>query len=61
MNATKWNDFTGDREPDYKTIKPYHDKLGKILGIEQEQSGTNVQVNVLNKLESYKKDYDLDE
>jgi len=61
MNATKWNDFTGDREPDYKTIKPYHDKLGKLLGIEQEQLSPSVQVNVLNKLETQKKEYNLDE
>lgn len=61
MDATKWNDFTGEREVDYKTIKPYHDKLGKILGIEQEQSAPNVQVNVLNKLDTHKKDYNLDE
>jgi hypothetical protein len=46
MNSTKWNDFTGEREPDYKTIKPYHDKLGKIIGIETNE-GTNVQVNVV--------------
>lgn len=61
MDSTKWNDFTGEREPDYKTIKPYHDKLGKLLGLEQEQSAPNVQVNVLNKLDTQKKDYNLDE
>jgi len=61
MDSTKWNDFTGEREPDYKTIKPYHDKLGKLLGLEQEQSAPNVQVNVLNKLDNLKKEYNLDE
>ena len=47
LNATKWNDFTGDREPDHKTRLPYHDKVGKLLGIESEQqpNQTNVQVN----------------
>lgn len=33
-NATKWNDFTGEREADHKTRQGYHDKLGKLLGIE---------------------------
>lgn len=61
LDATKWNDFTGEREPDYKTIKPYHDKLGKLLGLEQEQLSPSVQVNVLNKLETQKKEYNLDE
>lgn len=46
INATKWNDFTGDREPDHKTRLPYHDKVGKLLGIESDQPNqTNVQVN----------------
>ena len=34
LEANKWNDFTGDREPDHRTRKPYHDKLGKLLGVE---------------------------
>jgi len=55
LNATKWNDFTGDREPDHKTRLPYHDKVGRMLGIESEQqpNQTNVQVNIseaMNKL-----------
>lgn len=46
MNADKWNDFTGEREKDYRTIKPYHDKLGKILGIETKDNNTNIQINM---------------
>lgn len=47
VEATRWNDLTGDREPDHKTRLPYHDKVGKLLGIESEQqpNQTNVQVN----------------
>lgn len=37
MDAEKWNEFTGEREKDYRVIKPYHDKLGKILGVETDQ------------------------
>ena len=40
LEATKWNDFTGEREADHKTRKDYHDKLGKLLGIEQEGLGS---------------------
>lgn len=47
--------------PDHQTRLKYHDKLGKLIGVESDKQQTNVQVNVLNKLESYKKDYDLDE
>lgn len=47
MDADKWNDFTGEREKDYKTIKPYHDKLGKLLGIEQDTP--QAQVNIAGK------------
>jgi hypothetical protein len=42
MDATKWNDFTGEREPDFKTIALYHNKLGKLLGIEND---TSVQIS----------------
>ena len=35
LKATKWNDFTGEREPDHKTREHYHDKQGRLLGIEQ--------------------------
>ena len=34
IEANKWNDFTGEREADHRTRKPYHDKLGRLLGIE---------------------------
>lgn len=41
LDAKKWNDFTGEREPDYKTQLPYHTKLGKLLGVEKEQEIQN--------------------
>jgi len=34
VQADKWNDFTGEREADHKTRKPYHDKLGNLLDLE---------------------------
>ncbi len=39
--ATKWNDFTGEREPDHSTRKAYNDKIGKLLGIENENNTLN--------------------
>jgi len=59
MDASKWNDFTGEREADFKTIKPYHDKLGKLLGIETEQPTT--QINLQNVINTQKESYKLDE
>lgn len=44
LKATKWNDFTGEREADHATRKPYHDKLGKQLGVETDKAGTQVNV-----------------
>jgi hypothetical protein len=44
LDATKWNDFTGEREDDHAVRRPYHDKLGKILGIEQ-NANMLIQVN----------------
>ena len=35
--ATKWNDFTGDREADHKTRRAYHEVIGKLLGIETDK------------------------
>ena len=43
--ATKWNDFTGDREADHKTRRAYHEVIGKLLGIETDNP-TLVQVNI---------------
>lgn len=45
LGATKWNDFTGEREPDHKTRKDYHDKLGKILGVEVDKATILQQIN----------------
>ena len=57
IDAEKWNDFTGEREPDYKTIKPYHDKLGKLLGVETDALG--VQVNIANIIQKQKSEYGI--
>lgn len=59
--AMKRDQFSGEMYPDHAVRLKYHDKLGKLLGLEQEQSAPNVQVNVLNKLDNLKKDYNLDE
>lgn len=45
LGATKWNDFTGEREADHKTRLPYHDKLGKIIGVEHGEQ-TLIQQNI---------------
>lgn len=46
LGATKWNDFTGEREADHKTREAYHTKLGKMLGIESDK-GTTVEAKIL--------------
>jgi len=61
LETTRHNDFTGEKEVDYRTIKPYHDKLGRLLQIEKETQQTNVEVNVMNKLDRLKMEYNLDE
>jgi|SRR6185437_10949027 len=47
LDAKKVNEFTGEMFPDHTTRKPYHDKLGKILGIEKDKAlmEFNQQVN----------------
>lgn len=37
-NAMKWNDFTGEREPDHKTRESYSKRIGRLLGIESDNS-----------------------
>jgi len=37
LDADKWNDYTGEREADHKTRKLFHDKLGKLLGLESDK------------------------
>jgi len=60
LNATKWNDFTGEREADHNIRLKAVDKLGKYMGVEpQESTGTNVQVNILNQLKKDKDEYEL--
>lgn len=34
LAATKRDQFTGELQDDHATRKPYHDKLGKLLGLE---------------------------
>lgn len=46
LNATKRDHFTGEIYEDHVARKPYHDKLGKLLGIEVEAPQTAVQVNI---------------
>lgn len=58
MDATKWNDFTGEREPDYKTIKPYHDKLGKLLEIEKEET-PQINIGIQNVIDEQRKKYEV--
>ncbi len=38
--------YTYVDEPDHQTRKAYHDKLGKLLGLEEEGGNTAVQVNI---------------
>ena len=42
VQATKYNDFNGEREADHRVRKDYHDKLGKLLGIETEGANVNI-------------------
>lgn len=52
IDATKWNDFTGEREADHKTRQGYHDKLGKLLAIETDKPMNNIVVIPIMKGES---------
>lgn len=45
LNAMKRDQFSGEIAPDHQTRKPYHDKLGKQLGIETEATSLT-QINV---------------
>lgn len=50
MGATKWNDFTGEREPDHKIRMESVDRLGKWLDVEPKDETPiqqqNIQINV---------------
>ena len=46
VQADERDHFSGEIAPDHKTRKGYHDKLGKLLGIEDDR-GT--QVNILQQ------------
>lgn len=49
LAATKWNDFTEEREADHKTRKDYHDKLGRLLGLEdnRDRQAIGEMINVI--------------
>jgi|SRR5581483_7728068 len=58
LNAMKVNEFTGEMYADHFARKPYHDKLGKLLGFEKDKAMVeiNQQTNVfgsLNELHEY--------
>lgn len=57
LEAEKWNNFTGEREPDHKTRLPYHDKLGEMLGIEGKD--TQVQMNFYQFIKEQKNSYGI--
>jgi hypothetical protein len=55
LKAQRWNDFTGEREPDHKVRKPYHDKLGKLLEIESDTgSSLALQINTVVNIDRAK-------
>ena len=43
LTADKWDDFTGEREPDHKTRRAYHEVLGKLHGFEGKQAENSIQ------------------
>lgn len=45
LEAEKRDQFTGEVTPDHKTRLAYHDKLGKLLGLETDAPAVAVQVN----------------
>ena len=44
--ANKWNDFTGEREPDHKVRGEYNKRIGKLLGVEVEEKNP---IQILNQ------------
>jgi len=56
--AEKRDQFSGEMYPDHAVRLKYHDKLGKLLGIETD-SPTNVQVNIANVIQKQKELYDI--
>jgi len=52
LNADRWNDFTGDREPDHRARKPYHDKLGQLIGMETKEE-VKPQINIQNIISNW--------
>ena len=52
------SDSTGQKFPDHKAREPYHDKLGRLLGIET-NTGTNVAVQVNNFIKQEKDEFGI--
>jgi hypothetical protein len=46
LNAMKRDQFSGEMSEDHKTRQAYHDKLGKLLGLEQ---GSGSTINIVDK------------
>ncbi len=47
LAATKLEDLSGEKVPDHATRRPYHDKLGKLLGLETDKPVVVQQNNTL--------------
>lgn len=45
LRAMKRDQFSGEMYEDHTARKPYHDKLGKLLGIETDKPGIAIQNN----------------
>jgi hypothetical protein len=59
VKAEKRDQFTGEMSPDHKTRKEYHDKLGKMLGLEQDKPEVLIQQNFIKKLEDERKEFEV--
>lgn len=56
-DATKWNDFTGEKEPDHAIRLKAVEKAERWLGLQQDTPTVAVQIN--NVIADKKKEYDL--
>jgi hypothetical protein len=57
VDATKRDQLTGEVEPDHKARLPYHTKLGKLLGIE-DNAANQIQVNILNHFQKERDEFE---
>ena len=46
LNAMKRDQFSGEMSEDHRVRKDYHDKLGKLIGLETDSAKTQVNVGV---------------